>query len=127
LAALLKEKNLGRELTVLDILEHPTARGLAKFIASSHDKLDAAATTNGKVQSALAAFNEEWFPRVQEQLGGDSTVEMVLPCLPRELSRVHYLSIIDISIFSPRGYIVGRHGPSSCILVSHGAQVATWN
>ncbi|KZV86819.1 acetyl-CoA synthetase-like protein [Exidia glandulosa HHB12029] len=77
LAARIRALNLGRELAVLDVLEHPTARLLAAFLKSSSTDVS---SEDEQAIRRLEAFNELWLPRIREQLG--EGVQDVYPCLP---------------------------------------------
>ncbi|EJD33719.1 acetyl-CoA synthetase-like protein [Auricularia subglabra TFB-10046 SS5] len=68
----------GTRCAVLDVLEHPTARLLAAFVASDDD------AEAREIHQALKTFNTQWLPRVRQQLKGkigDDQVQMALPCL----------------------------------------------
>lgn len=78
LAARIRSRGLGhgKDVAVLDVLEHPTARQLAAFI-------DSHASTESGDSQVVEAFNDIWLPRVRKLLGEGEQVQMVLPCLPR--------------------------------------------
>ncbi|EJD35974.1 acetyl-CoA synthetase-like protein [Auricularia subglabra TFB-10046 SS5] len=83
LAASIRSLGLGRDVAVLDVLEHPTARLLAAFVASDPAGGDGAEAR--EIHQALETFNAQWLPRVRQQLKGkigDDQVQTAFPCLP---------------------------------------------